>query len=99
VSLDWDNSATSFGYWLGEEFRSRGTMTEAVRALTDHALRVWELNRVQIRVASDNRRSPAIPERIGFREEGILRQAQRIGDRVFDLAVYSMLAEESPGRN
>ena len=99
VSLDWANGSTSIGYWLGEEFQGRGTMSDAVRALTDHAFRVWELNRVQIRVASDNRRSRAIPERVGFREEGILRQAQRIGDRLVDLAVYSMLAEESPGRS
>jgi len=98
VSVDWPNRSTSIGYWLAEEFQGRGTMSAAVRALADHALRVWDLNRVEIRVATENRRSRAIPERLGFREEGLLRQAQRIGDRVVDLAVYSTLAGDSPGK-
>ena len=72
-------------------------MTAAVRALTDHALTVWELNRVEIRVASENRRSRAIPERLGFREEGTLREAHRVGDRHVDLVVYSMLAADWTG--
>jgi ribosomal-protein-serine acetyltransferase len=94
VWVDWDNRATGIGYWLGEEFEGEGTMTAAVRALAEHALAAWELNRVEIRVASGNRRSRAIPERLGFREEGTLRKAQRIGDRHVDLAVYSMLSDE-----
>ena len=38
-------------------------MTAAVRLLVDHALTVWQLNRVEIIVATGNRRSRAIPER------------------------------------
>jgi ribosomal-protein-serine acetyltransferase len=97
VSVDWANRSTNIGYWLGEEFQGRGTATAAVRALTDHALAVWELNRVEIRVAPENRSSQAIPARLGFREEGVLRQAQWIGERYVDLVVYAMLAEEWAG--
>jgi ribosomal-protein-serine acetyltransferase len=96
VSVDWSNRAAGIGYWLGEEFEGEGTMTAAVRALTGHALVEWELNRVEIRVATGNRRSRAIPERLGFREEGTLRGAQRIGDRYVDTVVYSMLPGDSP---
>ena len=49
-------------------------MTAAVRLLADHALTVWQLNRVEIHVVTENRRSRAIPERLGFREEGMLRR-------------------------
>ncbi|HEY2333416.1 MAG TPA: GNAT family protein [Solirubrobacterales bacterium] len=45
-----------------------GTMTAAVRLLVDHALTVWQLNRVEIRAAVENRRSRAIPKRLGFRQ-------------------------------
>jgi ribosomal-protein-serine acetyltransferase len=84
----------TIGYWLDEQHQGRGIMTRAVRALIDHAFRDWGLNRVEIRAATDNRRSRAIPERLGFREEGVLREAERIGDRYNDLVVYGMLASE-----
>src|SRR5438093_1137577 len=49
--VDWNHRWTSIGYWLAEDRQGRGTMSEAVRALTAHAFDVWELNRVEIRVA------------------------------------------------
>jgi ribosomal-protein-serine acetyltransferase len=93
-SIDWTHRSTGIGYWLAEGHQGRGTMTEAVRVLVTHAFEVWKLNRVEIRAAVANVRSRAIPERLGFKEEGVLRQAERIGDRFEDLVVYSMLARE-----
>ena len=92
--IDWANRATSIGYWLAESSQGRGTMTEAVRAITTHAFEVWKLNRVEIRAAVGNTRSAAIPLRLGFVEEGVLRQVERHGDEFKDLAVYSMLAAD-----
>ena len=88
---------TSIGYWLGEEFQGQGTMTRRCALLTDHALAVWELNRVEIRAASENRRSRAIPERLDFREEGILPEAESVGGRLLDMIIYSMLAADWTG--
>lgn len=92
-SVSWDHSSTSIGYWLAEPAQGRGTMTRAVKALVDHAFGVWRLHRVEIRAAVDNTRSRAIPERLGFAQEGVLRAAERIGDRYADQVVYAMLNE------
>ena len=62
--------------------------------MLDHAFGPWDLARVEIRAGVANRRSRAIPERLGFREEGVLRAAERIGTRVIDHAVYVMTARE-----
>ena len=91
--VDWKNESTSIGYWLAEDHQGRGTMTAAVRALVDHAFSVWKLNRVEIRAAVGNTKSRAIPERLGFSKEGVLRKSERIGGRYEDSVVYSMLAE------
>jgi ribosomal-protein-serine acetyltransferase len=95
--LDWENLATSIGYWIAESAQGRGTATLAVTALVDHAFAVWELNRVEIQAGVENTRSRAIPERLGFTLEGVRRQAERVGDRFVDHAVYSMLASEWRG--
>ena len=69
-------------------------MTRACRALVTHAFRELGLHRVEIRAAPGNRRSRAIPERLGFRQEGILRDAEWPYDHYVDLVVYAMLADE-----
>lgn len=94
VTVDWANRSTRIGYWLDEQQQGKGTMTAAVRLLVDHALATWQLNRVEIIVATENHRSRAIPERLGFREEGVLRQYQLIDCRYLDCVVYSMLAAD-----
>ena len=93
-SVSWQQRSTSIGYWLAESAQGRGIMTHSVRALTDHALTVWRLNRVEIRAAVDNTRSRSIPERLGFRPEGVLTRAERVGERYVDHVVYAILAGE-----
>jgi ribosomal-protein-serine acetyltransferase len=95
-AVDWQRRSTRIGYWLDREEQGRGTMTTAARALVSHAFEVWDLNRVEIRAAVENRSSRAIPERLGFREEGTLRSAERVGDRYHDVVVYAMVASEWP---
>jgi carbamoyl-phosphate synthase large subunit len=93
-AVNWRDSSTTIGYWLAAGEQGRGTMTAAVSALVDHAFAVMDLNRVVITAAVPNVRSRAIPERLGFREEGTLRQAIRVGERCYDDVVYAMLAED-----
>jgi ribosomal-protein-serine acetyltransferase len=93
-SVSWPNRTTTIGYWLAEDAQGHGTMTSAVRALVDHAFGTWGLNRVEIRAAVENARSRAVAERLGFREEGTVREAERVGERFFDHVVYGMLARD-----
>jgi ribosomal-protein-serine acetyltransferase len=94
--VDWQNRSTSIGYWLAQGAEGGGTMTQAVSALVDHALREWRLNRVEIRADVENVRSRALAERLGFRQEGTLRQAIRLADGYHDDALYAMLAQDWP---
>jgi ribosomal-protein-serine acetyltransferase len=94
LGVNWPHGSTSIGYWLSERHQGRGLMTDAVRTLIDRAFGEWSLHRVEIRAATGNARSRRIPERLGFREEGVMREAERIGERYNDLAVYGILAPE-----
>jgi ribosomal-protein-serine acetyltransferase len=96
--IDWQNRATTIGYWLGAVHQGRGVMTESVRAILDWAFGERDLHRAEISAAVGNARSRAIPERLGFREEGVRRDAERHGERYLDLVVYGMLAPDWPAR-
>jgi ribosomal-protein-serine acetyltransferase len=94
--ISWANRSTSIGYWLAEAHQGKGIMTRAVSAYLDHAFGTWGLHRFELKAALDNSRSRAVAERLDFRFEGVLRDAERVGERTHDLAVYSMLAPEWP---
>lgn len=96
--VDWINRSTSIGYWLAADAQGRGLMTAAVTALLDHAFGVWELHRVIIEVVVGNERSRAIPERLGFRQEAVLREAKQVHGRHLDTRLYAMLAPEWAAR-
>ena len=92
--IDWENRSTELGYWLGEEYQGKGLVTAACRALVEHAFGELGLNRVVISCATENEKSCTIPERLGFRREGIERQAEWLYDRFVDHVTYSALASE-----
>ena len=95
-NFNWPNRLTSMGYWLAENLQARGLMTRSCAALIDFALQELKLNRVEIRCAVGNARSRKIPERLGFHNEGTIRDGEWLNDRFVDLVVYGMLAREWP---
>jgi ribosomal-protein-serine acetyltransferase len=96
--VDWVNRSTSIGYWLAADAQGRGLMTAAVTALLDYAFFEWDLHRVIIEVIVGNERSRAIPERLGFRQEAILREAKLVRGSHEDTRLYAMLAPEWAAR-
>lgn len=92
--IDWANLRVELGYWLEPEYEGRGLATLACRYLIEHAFREWKLNRVEIRCATGNGRSNAVPKRLNFTLDGTLRDGQLLYGQFHDLNVYSMLARE-----
>lgn len=92
--IAWAERKSSIGYWLGEEFQGKGLMTMACRAILQYAFEELELNRIEIKVATGNARSGAIPERLGFTHEGVLRDDGWLYDHHVDHDVFSLLRRE-----
>ncbi len=93
-NFNWQARTTEIGYWLGTEFQGKGIMTRACRALVTYAFEHYQLNKIRINCATGNTRSRAIPERLGFKQEGVLRQAEWLYDHYVDHVVYGLLARE-----
>lgn len=92
--FSWRNHSTVIGYWLGAEYQGLGLMTAACRVMLCHAFTRLSLNRAEIRCAVENHRSRAIPLRLGFKEEGIIRDAEWLYDHYVDHVIYGLLARE-----
>src|SRR5215469_16706003 len=92
--IDRLNRKTEIGYWLDASLQGKGLMTRACKVMISHAFHEYRLNRVEIHCASGNTRSRANPERLGFMQEGILREASWLYDHFVDSVVYGMLARE-----
>jgi len=92
--VSWDNKNVSIGYWLGHHARGKGLMTRACSALVTHAFETLLLHRVEIRCAVPNLKSQKVPRRLGFKEEGILRQSEWLYDRFVDQVVFAQLKHE-----
>ncbi|MEC1376627.1 GNAT family protein [Heyndrickxia oleronia] len=93
-NINWSNKTAQIGYWLGEEYQGFGIMTRVAEALTEYAFKELALNKVEIRVAVGNKKSRSIPERLGFIDEGCIRQAEWLYDHYVDHVVYGILSEE-----
>jgi ribosomal-protein-serine acetyltransferase len=92
--MDSANQKVSIGYWIGSEYQHKGLVTLASTAMIDYAFNDLGLNRLEILCAVNNKQSQAIPERLGFTQEGILRQAEKLYDQFVDLVVYGILTSE-----
>ncbi|MEE1768343.1 GNAT family protein [Streptomyces sp. JV185] len=95
LNCDMAMKAGEIGYWIDAAFEGRGLVTRAATAVLDQALGRIGLDRVELRTGTDNARSRSVARRLGFTEEGLLREAVIFpnGSRDDDV-VYGLLARE-----
>lgn len=96
--IDWNALSTEIGYWIGRRHQGRGIVTRVVAGLCRLLFDAYGLNRIEIRCDPSNTRSRAVPERLGFREEGTLRQvmANRRDHVVYGLLKSEWMKRETP---
>jgi RimJ/RimL family protein N-acetyltransferase len=71
--IDWSVPKFEIGYWGDTRHTGQGYITEATEAITNFAFKELNAKRVEVRCDSKNIKSRAIPERLGFTLEGILK--------------------------
>ena len=92
--IDHLNKSATIGYWLSDTFQGLGIMTNACSKLTYYCFATLELNRIEIKCATDNLKSQAIPERLKFKKEGTLRQAEFLNNKFVDQYLYATVRKD-----
>lgn len=85
------------GYWLRLDCSGRGYMTEAANQVVVWAFSVLRAHRIRVAAATDNHASLGVIRRLGFRLEGISREAERCHGRWLDHAMFALLATDARG--
>jgi RimJ/RimL family protein N-acetyltransferase len=89
-----DHRQGEIGWALGVEYRGQGYATEAARALMDYGFNSLGLHRIHADTSSDNLASWRIMERLGMRQEALLRGSVYEEGKWVDRYIYGMLADE-----
>jgi ribosomal-protein-serine acetyltransferase len=92
--IDQRSKKTEIGYWLDEDFVGRGLVSRATRKIITYLFQQKGLHRVEIVCAENNSRSRAIPERLGFTLEAIMRESEWNENQFVNQALYSLLEQE-----
>lgn len=79
---------------LGKEFWGQGLMTEALRAVIDYSFEELGLYRLQAKIEPQNLASRRLYEKLGFREEGLLRGYVYVYGEHRDNIMYGLLKHE-----
>ena len=92
--LNRGNDIGEIGYWLSEHMNGKGIMTFCCKHLVEIGFNKLKLNRIQIPAGEFNKKSRAIPERLGFKFEGIIRSREKLYGNYINHAMYSLLKNE-----
>ncbi len=84
------------GYWVRADLVRQGYATETAAALVRVAFEIDRVQRVEIHCDPENLASAAIPARLGFTREGLLRGQSLFLDQPRDTEVWGLLAGEYP---
>jgi ribosomal-protein-serine acetyltransferase len=88
------HQSVELGYWLRRDVTGQGFMTEACRTVLTWAFSRVNVHRVRVAAATDNHASLNVIRRLGFRFEGVAREAERCHGRWLDHAVFGLLVTD-----
>ncbi len=88
-------NALEIGYWIRADLINRGLATEITAALTKAAFAVNKVDRVEIHCDPTNVRSAAIPRKLGFTQEAVLRRRATATDgSPRDVAIWTLFLDQ-----
>lgn len=90
IQPDVHRFSAEIGFWLGEAYWGRGIMTEALRAVTEHALRTHDLVRLYATVFEWNPASMRVLEKAGYTREARLSRSAVKDGKVIDQLLYAV---------
>ncbi len=93
--VNWDTPEFEIGYIADQEHEGQGYVSEAARAVVGMLFEALGAHRLRIECDENNMRSRKLAERLGFTQEGLIRETKRRPDGSYsgDI-IYGLLRSE-----
>ena len=90
-SWDAENRNAALSYILSKHYWKKGIMTEALTAIIQFGFEHIHLHRIEAQVAYPNLASTRLLEKLGFQEEGRLRDRQYANNQFVDERMFGLI--------
>ena len=95
LNINWIVRSGEFSIFIGDKiWRGKHYGESASIKMLEHAFRDLNLNRIQLKVLEINAQAISLYEKLGFKIEGIQRQAAFKNDGYRDVVLMSLLKDE-----
>ena len=93
---EWSHNTkrAQIGYWICAGYEGRGIINKALTAFITYLFDKAGLNKIEIHYVASNTRSGNVAKKLGFRLEGVIRQAVLRNGTLEDLIITGMLKTE-----
>ncbi len=82
--FDTNANSAGIGYWIDREHQGQGMITQACESLIEYGFHELNLSEIKISCNVDNKKSQAIPQRLGFTRKELLSKKEWLYDRFVD---------------
>lgn len=93
-NIDLENGRAEVGYALAQAYWRQGYINEALQVLFKFAFEVLRLRRLEADVDPRNQASIRTVERLGFQQEGFLRERWHVAGEIQDALFYGLLKRD-----
>jgi RimJ/RimL family protein N-acetyltransferase len=93
-NIDKENRRANLGYWVRTSRMGQGVAPSATLLLANWGFKELSLKRIEILVATGNKRSLRVAEKAGAQREGILRNRLLIHDKAYDAVMHSLIPQD-----
>lgn len=93
-SIRWYNRKGEIHLALKKEFRGKGLGRAALELLIEYTFNTLNFHRLEAEIVAYNKASQKLFEKMGFRQEGILREAKYYQGKYHDIFRYGLLKSE-----
>ena len=94
-NIDWVNRTGTFNILVGNtSFQGKGLGYEASHLILNHGFNKLNLERIGLGVHENNDQAVRLYNKIGFKQEGVSRNAMKVGKKRYNTLQMGLLSEE-----